>query len=224
MKRLTLALLLVWTAFMLQCGSNPQAQSVGPQGPPGPQGPAGPTGPQGPAGPAGVQGPTGPQGPPGAVIVPSVATGGGGTISPTAMNPNIDPGTTYTSVQNEASLSVNISQTGMALVTVSADMYPPNGGGSPLAYGVGFDVSPGTFTADGYGGIDAKWAASLVGVPEPSGLSGLGIVILRGSKTTLVTGLTPGSVTFKTVHACWSSGSSTEACVFGDETITVTPY
>jgi hypothetical protein len=59
MKRLTLALLLVWTAFMLQCGSNPQAQSVGPQGPPGPQGPAGPqcpAGPQGQTGPGGVNG------------------------------------------------------------------------------------------------------------------------------------------------------------------------
>jgi hypothetical protein len=61
-KRLALCVLLVWTAFMLQCGSNPQAQAVGPQGPPGPQGPVGPQGPTGPAGPTGPQGPAGPSG------------------------------------------------------------------------------------------------------------------------------------------------------------------
>jgi hypothetical protein len=71
MRKLVAACLLVFTAFMLQCGSfHPEAQNTGPQGPAGPAGPAGPQGPQGPPGPMGLQGLTGPQG----------ATGPQGTV------------------------------------------------------------------------------------------------------------------------------------------------
>lgn len=95
MRKLAVAFLLIWTAFMLQCGSSfhPAAQTVGPQGPPGPVGPAGPqgptgpqgaAGPEGPAGVAGPQGPTGPAGPTG----PQGPTGPSGTAALFGTNTN----------------------------------------------------------------------------------------------------------------------------------------
>ena len=123
-------------------------------------------------------------------------------------------------------VTVNISQNGTALVTLTATMFTPYGspvGGPAIDYAMSFDATPaGISCATMPGCMHAYDRYSLMNT-----YSGLGTFDFQSSATFLVTGLTPGSNVFQAKYECAALDVATapnESCTFSNPTIIVTPY
>jgi hypothetical protein len=131
-----------------------------------------------------------------------------------------------TPAQVGPTVTVNISQSGTALVTLTATMFTPFGnpvGGPAVQYAMSFDATPaGISCATMPGCIQANDRHSLMNT-----YSGAGTFDFQASATFLMTGLTPGSNVFQAKYECAALNVATapsESCTFVNNTIMVTPY